>query len=144
MDVDGKRPSPDKGAHQEQETPLKGGASLNKGAHQEQVSGGDEEPDSGGEGPKEEGLSKGEDEVGDMDDEAVTPSVAPTRCGMQVTKKYQQEFPMMGGKWVGKGAIWKAAEIRVNVSGLKLSKGQANWRTSGDGGVPHCHEQALC
>ena len=47
----------------------------------------------------------------EVDNEVVTPGTAATRHGMQVAKQDQQEFLLMGGKWVGKGAIRKVAEI---------------------------------
>ena len=52
----------------------------------------------------------------ETDNEAVTPGATVTRRGMQVAELDQQEFPLTGGKWVGKGAVRKAAEIQVNVS----------------------------
>ena len=114
----GKGTSLGKGTPRGPETPSQlGGGALPK----KQVGGSEEEPDESREGSEEGGLSQGEDEVDKMDDdvdiEVVTPGTTATRHGTQVAKLDQQEFPLMGGKWAGKGAVWKAVEIRVNVSG---------------------------
>ena len=83
---------------------LGGGASPKK-----QVGGCEEEPDESGEGSEEGGSSQGEDEAdetdNDADSEAVTPGVTATQCGMQVAELDQQEFPLTGGKWAGRGAM---------------------------------------
>ena len=94
------------------ETPsqLGSGATLKK-----QVGGGKEELDESREGSEEGGLSQGEEEVDEMDDDAdievVTPGATASRHGMQVAKLDQQEFWLTGGKWAGKGAVQKAVEI---------------------------------
>ena len=109
----GKGASPEKGMPHGQETPsqLGGGASPEK-----QVGGGEDEPNASGEGSEDGGSSQGEDEVDEMDNEVVTPGATVAWHGTQVAELDQQEFPLTGGKWVGKGAVRKAAEIQVNVS----------------------------
>ena len=83
-----------------QETPsqLGGGASLEK-----QVGGGEDTPNASGEGSKDGGSSQGEDEV--ADNEAVTPGATVAWHRTQVAELDQQEFPLTGGKWAGKGAV---------------------------------------
>ena len=114
----GKGVLPEKGTPHSQETlsQLGSRASLKK-----PVGGGEEEPNKSGEGSEEGGSSQGEDEVDEMDNgvdsRVVTTGATARQCGMQVAELDQQEFPLMGGKWAGKGAVRKAAEIRVNVSG---------------------------
>ena len=82
------------------------------------MGGGKEELNESREGSEEGGLSQGEDEVDETDDDAdievMTPSTScmtATQRGTQVAELDQQEYPLMGGKWVGKGAMQKAAEI---------------------------------
>ena len=64
---------------------------------------------------RREGQAMGKTEVdktdNDVGSKVVTPSVTTTWHGTQVAKLDQQEFPLMGGKWAGKGAIQKAVEI---------------------------------
>lgn len=92
---------------QETLSQLGGRVSPNKDVLQEQVGRGNEEPNDSGEVPEEGGSSQGKDKVdetdNDVDSEAVTPSMAATRHGTQLAEQDQQEFPLTGGKWVGKG-----------------------------------------
>ena len=114
----GKGALPGKGTPCGQETPSQLGSRVSP---KKPVVGGEEEPDESGEGSEEGGSSQGEDKADEMDAnvdiDAETPGVTATRRGTQVTELDQQEFLLTGGEWAGKGAVRKAAEIWVNVSG---------------------------
>ena len=104
----GKGASPEKEMPRGQETPSQLGG---RASPEKQVGSGKDEPDTSGEGSEDGGSSQGEDEVDETDNKAVTPGVTVTRRGTQVAELDQQEFPLMGGKWAGKGAMRKVAEI---------------------------------
>ena len=73
---------------------------------------------SDGEDCEDDGLSQGEEEVDEMQDEAT--SKALTRRKTQVAIEDQKTYILAAGKWAGLGAVWKANKVCVNVSGTAI------------------------
>ena len=71
-----------------------------------------------GEDHKDDGSSQGEEEVDETQDEAM--SEAPTRRKTRVAIKDKKTYILAVGKWAGLGAIQKANEVRMNVSGTAI------------------------
>ena len=95
------------------------------------------------EGHEDDGLSQGEDKVDEMQDEAQ--NEAPMRWRTQVAIQDQKEHILLAGKWAGLGAIQKANEVCVNVSGTE--NGSLNWINHcfpGPTHIPHHYMQPVC
>ena len=63
-------------------------------------------------------MSQGEEEVDETQDEAT--SEALMRWKTRVAIEDQKTYILAPGKWAGLGAVWKANEVCVNVSGTTI------------------------
>ena len=92
---------------------------------------------------EDNGLSQGEEEVDETQDEAT--NEAPTWWKTQVAMQDQKEHVLTAGKWEGLGAMRKANKVHVNVSGTAIGSLNRNDRQfPGPAHIPLRYMRPMC